>query len=146
MNARQVRLVRRRATPAEYLALRRAVGWRDIPVDVVRRALANDLHHVCAEVDGRLVGFGRVVGDGALCFFVEDLMVVPDLQGQGIGAQLMDAIAIWLDEHVPKGRMVNLMAAPGTVPFYARYGFHERPADAPGMFRRWGAPDDASPI
>lgn len=146
MSISAVRVVRRRPTPGEYLALRRAVGWRDIPVEVVQHALDNDLHHVCAELDGRIVGFGRVVGDGALCFFVEDLMVVPELQGQGIGSRLMDAIEIWLNEHVPDGRMVNLMAAPGSVPFYARRGFHERPADGPGMFRRWGAPEDSSPI
>jgi hypothetical protein len=38
---------------------------------------------VVLERDGDAVGCGRVVGDGGVYFYVQDVIVVPGLQGLG---------------------------------------------------------------
>jgi len=36
----------------------------------------------------------RVVGDGGLVFYIQDVIVVSSFQGQGIGKMLMDFISV----------------------------------------------------
>ena len=45
-----------------------------------------------AYVDNKLVGVIRVVGDGFSVVFVQDLLVYPEYQGQGIGTALLKKI------------------------------------------------------
>lgn len=78
---------------------------------------------------------GRVVGDGGMYFYVQDVMVMPEFQGRGIGAAVMDAIMRYLEGATAGGAFVGLMAAEGSERFFQRYGFRRRPDDRPGMFR-----------
>jgi hypothetical protein len=61
----------------EYQSLRSTLGWPAPHGDVVKKSLINSLFCVCAYSGGALVGFGRVVGDGGLYFFIQDVMVEP---------------------------------------------------------------------
>ncbi|XP_018681976.2 GCN5-related N-acetyltransferase 3, chloroplastic isoform X2 [Musa acuminata AAA Group] len=45
-----------------------------------------------AERDRRLVGFGRAVSDGGLTASIHDVVVVPSLQGRGIGRKIVERI------------------------------------------------------
>jgi GNAT superfamily N-acetyltransferase len=125
-----------RPTAEEFADLRVAVGWTRVPSDVAERALANSLHVVGLRESGRLVGFGRITGDNAICFYVEDVAIVPALQGRTLGRRIMDALVAWLDENVPSCGNVWLMAAKGSVGFYEHYGFERRADGEPGMLRR----------
>jgi len=87
------------------------------------------------ERDGDAVGCGRVVGDGGVYFYVQDVIVLPELQGLGWGARIMDAVMRYLDASAPPGSFIGLMAAKDVEGFYRRYGFDRRPDDRPGMFR-----------
>jgi ribosomal protein S18 acetylase RimI-like enzyme len=120
----------------EFADLRVAVGWTRIPPEVAERALANSLHVVGVRQRDRLVGFGRIVGDGAMRFYVEDVAIVPELQGRTLGRLVMDALLAWLDLNVPPCGKTYLMAASGSVGFYERYGFERRADGEPGMWRR----------
>ena len=62
---------------------------------------------------------------------------LPEHQGRGIGERLVEAALAWLKEHCSAGALVGFMAAQGAAPFYARYGFHPRPPEAPGMYLTW---------
>jgi GNAT superfamily N-acetyltransferase len=90
---------------------------------------------VCIVLANEVIGCGRVVGDGGVYFYVQDIIVLPEFQGKGIGRHIMDAIMEYLKTHASNGAFVGLMAAKGVSEFYERYGFKERPSDAPGMFR-----------
>lgn len=130
-------------TPGEYLTLRRAVGWEPLPEEMARQGLAGSLWCVVAELAGTIVGIARIVGDGAVYFYLQDVIVLPEHQGRGIGGRLMEAALTWLKEHCSAGALVGLMAAQGAAPFYARYGFRPRPPEAPGMYLPW--PPGAAP-
>ena len=122
-------------TATEFIALRRAAGW-DVPSpEDVAEALANTLFAACAEKDSQLIGSGRVVGDGALCFFVQDLIVLPAHQKQGWGTRIMDALMGYVNATAKPTAFIGLFSARGMESFYSRYGFIERPHKhlGPGM-------------
>src|SRR5688500_11848723 len=62
-----------------------------IPRDVVARAVANSLCF-SALLDGRHVGFARVIGDRATFAYLADVFVLPAFRGRGISKAIMAAI------------------------------------------------------
>lgn len=76
---------------AEILGLYTSVGWTnytDNP-EMLRNAYINSLKIYGAYVDGKLVGIIRAVGDGFSVIFIQDLLVHPDFQRNGIGTLLL---------------------------------------------------------
>ena len=128
-------LVQRKPSPEEFIALLQAAGWHVPDPDAVAAALANTCFAACVERDGQCVGSGRVVGDGALVFYVQDLIVLPDFQRRGYGTMLMDAIMDYIHRNARPTAVIGLFSARGLEPWYARYGFIERPHKrlGPGM-------------
>lgn len=55
----------------EFLALRAITGWSSVERSVAAESLHNSLFHVVVYDDFQLVGMGRVVGDGAMYFYVQ---------------------------------------------------------------------------
>jgi len=136
------RLERRPPTVRELRALNDAVGWTDLRVDddAVARGLAASLFGVVVlTIAGEAVGSARVVGDGGMYFYVQDLIVAPLHQGRGLGDLLLDQVLAYLERDAPDGAFVGLIAAEGKAGFYARRGFAVRPQDGPGMSLTWGS-------
>lgn len=79
-----------------------------------------------------LLGFGRVVGDGVLYFYVQDVIVVRGARGKGVGRLIMGRLMVRLREIAPAGATIGLMSAAGKEGFYERFGFVTRPSDAHG--------------
>ena len=73
------------------LELYRSVGWTIYASnpDKLRRAFENSLYVLGAFDGDALVGILRAVGDGETVVFLQDILVRPDKQGQGIGRKLM---------------------------------------------------------
>lgn len=135
----EARLVERPPTSDEYRTMRREVGWADVDPEAVAVGLASALYSACLEgPDGEILGCARVVGDGGIYFYVQDVIVRPPYQGHGLGARLMDAVMAFLASTARSNAFVGLMAAEGVSRFYRRYGFVERPEGRPGMYRMWG--------
>jgi catechol 2,3-dioxygenase-like lactoylglutathione lyase family enzyme len=118
-----IRIERRLPTADEIVDLAVAVGWNGNGATAAA-ALAGSLMGVVAvdvEAGGRALGAARVVGDGARCFFVQDVTVRPEYQGQKVGTAMMEAVMGQLREAAPKGAFVGLFTArPG---FYEKHGF-----------------------
>lgn len=75
---------------------------------------------VCfAYANGRLVGAGRALADGADCAYICDIAVLPSHQGTGIGMQIVG----YLVEQSRGHRKIILYAVPGKEAFYRRFGF-----------------------
>ena len=129
-------LVERAPTVEEYLAFRAHVGWTEIADrPSVARALDGSLYSVCVESDGRAIAMGRVVGDGGVYAYIQDVIVDEEFRGRGISTTVMDALLGFIERTYPKGAVLGLMAAPGVAGLYERYGFERRPDDGPGMRR-----------
>ncbi len=89
-------------------------------------SLQNTLHGVWLREGGRLVGMGRLIGDGGAFAQVVDVAVHPDFQGQGHGHRIMAALVGWADANLPKGAYISLIADPGAERLYERHGFSHR--------------------
>ena len=119
----------------EYNHLRREVGWHKISGERVSKGLENSLYAVCVRQNHQLIAFGRIVGDGYIYFYLQDLMVLPEFQHHGLGGRIMERLMDYIDEHAPTktGAYVGLMMAPGLHDFYEKYGFKDLPAESPAM-------------
>ncbi|MGU7992874.1 GNAT family N-acetyltransferase [Streptococcus suis] len=74
------------------LELYASVGWTnytDRPA-VLQKALEHSLFVLAAFDGNRLVGLLRAVGDGHSIVFIQDILVLPTYQRQGIGRQLLE--------------------------------------------------------
>ncbi len=127
------RLVERVPSVEEYKRVRIAAGLSDKDAGAAKIGLANTVFGVCVESEGRVVGIGRIVGDGALFFEVVDIAVLPEHQGRGLGAKVMDSLMSYLRENAVPGAFVSLISDPGISGFYERYGFEARAPESPGM-------------
>ncbi len=120
-----------------YLMLREAVGWKKLSENQAKRALDNSLYNVVAYDGEKAVAMGRVVGDGSVICYVQDLIVLPDYQGMKIGSMLIENIIDFVKEIKEPDTeiMLCLMCAKGRERFYEKLGFIARPTDAlgPGM-------------
>lgn len=75
--------------PASALAdLRQSVGWSRMERDLTDPMLRNAFH-LCAFDGKRLVGYVCVVSNGVTDAYIQDLIVHPNYQKQGVGRQLM---------------------------------------------------------
>jgi GNAT superfamily N-acetyltransferase len=135
MQQEEYQVVERIPTVEDYLVLREAVGWGRLDEQMTARGLANALFTVCLLHNGKVIGCGRVIGDGGLYFYLQDIIVLPAFQGKGLGRRLMRAILAYLEEHALPGAFVGLMAAKDVSSFYTQFGFALRPPERPGMFR-----------
>ncbi|MFD1619752.1 GNAT family N-acetyltransferase [Thalassotalea marina] len=120
-------------TVLEYKQLRALVGWTDVDSNMVNIALKNSLFHVTARYDATLIGMARVIGDGAMFFYVQDLVVHPDFQNLGIGHKLMEHIEQYLAQNTKQGATIGLLSAQGKESFYLRYGYMKRSGDPWGL-------------
>ena len=79
-------------TVEDVLPLYEAVGWTNYTTkpEMLKAAFENSLHVLAAfNEEGILVGVLRAVGDGASILFIQDILVTPEYQHQGIGTKLL---------------------------------------------------------
>ena len=82
-------------TLEDVLPLYEAVGWTNYTTkpEMLEVACKNSLHIIGAFNDEeKLVGVLRAVGDGASILFIQDILVYPEYQHQGIGTKLLQMI------------------------------------------------------
>ena len=79
-------------TLVDVLPIYEAVGWTNYTEnpEMLNVAYTNSLHVLAAfNEEGILVGVLRAVGDGASILFIQDILVTPEYQHQGIGTKLL---------------------------------------------------------
>lgn len=81
-----------------------------------------------SQPDPRVVGMGRLAGDGTLFVQVVDISVLPAHQKRGLGKLVVQELVRWIKENVPKSCYVSLMASGEAKKLYELYGFRETAA------------------
>ena len=78
----------------EIKSLYTEVGWKAYTDDLqaLREGYENSLLILAAYEDDELLGIIRTVGDGATIVFVQDILVFPERQRQGVGTALLKAV------------------------------------------------------
>ena len=109
----------------EILKLYSSVGWTaytDEP-QTLKQGFQNSLLVLAAYEGEELLGIIRVVGDGVTVVFIQDLLVFPEKQRNGVGTALVKAVL----ERYPVVRQIELTTdqTPETAAFYKSLGFSE---------------------
>ena len=112
-------------TVEEHGALALSVGWHsDFHWESVPASLAGSVCGVVAYADdGQPVAMGRVVGDGAFYFYLQDVAVHPDHQHQGLGRQVVARLCDQVVQIAGADCFVGLFATPDGQALYASEGF-----------------------
>ena len=101
------------------------VGWTAYTENMpaLEQGYKNSMLVLAAYEDDELLGIIRTVGDGFTIVFIQDILVFPEKQRQGIGTALLKAV---LDRY-PNVRQIELATdnTPKTVAFYKSLGFSE---------------------
>lgn len=122
-----------------YLGLRQSVHWKTLSNIQAQKAIDNSIYTVVAYDEDVPVGMGRIVGDGAVICYVQDLIVIPTYQAEHIGSMLINNLIDYVDglKVDDTQMMLCLMCAKGREKFYKKHGFIGRPTDnlGPGMIQ-----------
>ena len=107
----------------DVLHLYQAVGWTNYTnqPQMLEQAMSHSLATYLARDGEEIVGLVRLVGDGFSSVFVQDLIVLPSYQRQGIGSNLMkEALADYKDAY-----QIQLVTerTEKTLGFYRSLGF-----------------------
>jgi predicted GNAT family N-acyltransferase len=124
---------------SEYIALRATMGWGRIDEETANRTLQAAAFTVCLRHRDRLAGVARVMGDGAMYFFVADLIVDPEFRGSGYGDRLMHAVTLYFDRSAMPGATITVVSLKGQEAFYEKFGFVRCPSGPFGTAMHYAA-------
>lgn len=122
-------------SPEEHRGLAESVGWGgSFWWESMPAALAGSTAGAVVEDEGgEVVGMGRVVGDGAFYFYVQDVVVHPDHQGRGLGRLLVETLVEQVRTAAPGHCFVGLFATPEAESLYRSLGWEDK--EMLGMWR-----------
>ena len=122
-----------------YLYLRQQVNWKLLTDNQAQRAIDNSAYILTVYDQDKPIAMGRIVGDGAVISYIQDLIVIPSVQGEKIGSKLIEKLIEYVQSITEEGTemMLCLMCAKGRENFYKHHKFIERPTDqlGPGMIQ-----------
>ncbi|MCE1252878.1 MAG: GNAT family N-acetyltransferase [Anaerolineae bacterium] len=98
--------------------------------------MATSLFTVCIYEENKLVGFGRIVGDGGITYVVSDIMVDEAYRRQGFASLIMQAIDLYFEENTFDDSYICLIANSPADLLYQKYHFEYLPQNKSGMLRK----------
>ena len=125
MESVQYELVDNVLKAEDFVRLKVATGFIDRPLQQAEKALENGLFNVSAISEGKVVGMGRLVGDGAMYWYLQEIIVLPEYQGKGIGKSIVNRLIKHIrSSAIPATKIeVSLTAVKGKESFYEKFGF-----------------------
>ena len=109
----------------EILRLYSSVGWTAYTnnFSALEQGFKNSLLVLAAYEKDELLGIIRVVGDGFTIVFIQDILVFPYKQRNGVGTALLQAVL----NRYSTVRQIELVTdnTPQTIAFYKSLGFSE---------------------
>ena len=109
----------------EIVELYRAGGWWKESYDssLIHQMIAGSfIFAVVVDTSAdKAVGMGRVLSDGVSDAYIQDLVILPDYRGHGLGKKLVDFL---IKQCVSQGIVwIGVIAEPGSDRLYQSFGF-----------------------
>ena len=101
--------------------LRRSVGWNAM-MDCYNTSLRNSYFYLCCFDNEELVGFLDVVSNGVTDAYIQDVIVRPSHQGNGIGTHMIEMAVKRLKDN--RVYAISVLFDEKLKDFYAKFGFH----------------------
>lgn len=123
-------------TNEEFTEVIKSVGFNTYSDEQVTKALENTMYMVKVEIDGKLAGIGRVVGDYSIVCCLTDICVKPEFQKKGIGFLIVNELKKMIEDGVNDGEKMQIELTPtaGNEAFYQKAGFKYKPDVITGMY------------
>ena len=107
--------------PIQIIELRNSVGWNGT-VKWYEECLQNSYFYICCFDDSKIVGFLDVVSNRVTDSYIQDVIVHPSYQKQGIGTHMMEMAIKKLKED--KIYAISILFDEKLTEFYKKFGFH----------------------
>lgn len=119
----------------EYLALRKICGLSARGQEASKIGLRNSIFSVVIRAsDHKLIGMGRIIGDGGTAYQIVDIAVHPTKQGKGLAKKIMKSLMDYVDLEIDPQAYVNLIADCPADHLYKQFGFIETAPTSLGMY------------
>lgn len=118
----------------DFIRLFASAGWGELPKDMVETSLANSYATFSVKSGNKVIAMARLLGDGAMSFFLKDLVVEPEYQGKGMGRVLLIHIEEYIRTQLKfewEGYL-QLVSAKGKEEFYKKLGYAIHPNENSG--------------
>lgn len=112
----------------EFNLLYDSVGWGAYDKEIAKKSMENTYYSISIYDDKKIIGYGRLIGDGICFMYVQDVMVTPEYQNRKIGTLIIEKLIAKIKEikdYNPNVR-TYLGASKGKERFYERFGFITR--------------------
>ena len=116
-------------TVTDFLRFRELAGWNGVTQKQGEMALKATLLSITVVYQGQVIGIGRLIGDGQIMCYIQDVVVLPEFRNQGIGRAIMQRLIAFVESvGIPHTTVrVGLFSAKGKEGFYENLGFYTRP-------------------
>jgi len=109
----------------EVNCLRSSIGFRKINLEQLNASLAGSAYIVAAYSKEEVIGMSRLIWDGGSVALIHDIIVVPQYQMQGIEAEMLNRIFVFLKSKLKPGFgiQVDIRAWNNQVEYFESVGF-----------------------
>jgi ribosomal protein S18 acetylase RimI-like enzyme len=121
----QYSILTRVPTIDEYMHLRAVTGLSGYTLEAAEAGLKGTVFSAVIAHQDKIVGMGRLIGDGGCFFQVVDIAVEPDHQGKGLGKMIMTVLMDYVERELPSSAYVSLIADVPANKLYQKFGFVE---------------------
>ena len=122
--------------PNDFIDLRKILGWKEINLKQVEKALNNTMCKVSVKKDNQTIALGRLVGDYSCKGVLSDILVHPDYQRKGFGKIIVTTLLKMVQNNLKEGEIFQIEATPtsGNREFYIKCGFKYKPENQEGVY------------
>ncbi len=119
-------------TPVEWVELRIESTWEIYNEEIFQESIKNTLYAITVYDQSTIIGMGRIIGDGQICFYLQDIIIKKAYRGKGIGKKIVCNLLSYIKIHAQHNAMIALMSSYGNESFYEQFGFIRRPNEHMG--------------
>ncbi len=130
-----IQLVYTTPTAENYVNLRLRSGMGNKDLKRSQIALENSLFTVSLYDEEKLVGFGRIIGDGGITYVVSDIMVDKEYWRKGFAERIMKEIDGYFEKNTYEDSYICLIANRPADKLYYKHRFDYLPENRCGMLR-----------
>lgn len=120
----------------EIVCLYKAGGWwKDTydPAEIPRLINGSFAFVVASDTSRHAIGMGRTISDGISDAYIQDLVILPEYRGRGIGTRILSVLI----NHCKQAGLswIGLIAEPDSEEFYVPLGFERMPGHIPMIYK-----------
>lgn len=116
-------------TADDFLYIHNEMQYELEPREQIENALKKSLFSIVAKDNEKIIGMGRLVGDGFMYCYIQDVRVLPQYQNKGIGKTIVNRLIDYACQNgIPNTNIsIGLTSAKSRESFYEKLGFIKQP-------------------